>query len=174
MGSNRFRFDMPKYIEFYLDGRLRLDEMISSRIRARRGERRVSTGCVKRGPAGDRLRLTRSSRDGDEPPSTIEAPARVLAIGASGRTSSHFAERRSRKVSPSAARRSRSWCAPTAARAATGGDLAERRRREAGRAAGCSASAPLFLGFRDGDLIVDDHIRKALVQEIRRVGPTSS
>ena len=33
MGSNRFRFDMPKYIEFYLDGRLRLDEMISSRIK---------------------------------------------------------------------------------------------------------------------------------------------
>lgn len=32
MGSNRFRFDMPKYIEFYLDGRLFLDEMISSRI----------------------------------------------------------------------------------------------------------------------------------------------
>ncbi len=32
MGSNRFRFDMPKYIEFYLDGRLRLDEMVSSRI----------------------------------------------------------------------------------------------------------------------------------------------
>jgi len=33
MGSNRFRFDMPKYIEFYLDGRLFLDEMISSRIK---------------------------------------------------------------------------------------------------------------------------------------------
>jgi S-(hydroxymethyl)glutathione dehydrogenase/alcohol dehydrogenase len=33
MGSNRFRFDMPKYVDFYLDGRLRLDEMISSRIR---------------------------------------------------------------------------------------------------------------------------------------------
>ncbi len=32
MGSNRFRFDMPKYIEFYLDGRLRLDEMISERL----------------------------------------------------------------------------------------------------------------------------------------------
>ena len=32
MGSNRFRFDMPKYIDFYLDGRLNLDEMISSRI----------------------------------------------------------------------------------------------------------------------------------------------
>jgi S-(hydroxymethyl)glutathione dehydrogenase/alcohol dehydrogenase len=33
MGSNRFRFDMPKYVDFYLEGRLRLDEMISSRIR---------------------------------------------------------------------------------------------------------------------------------------------
>ena len=32
MGSNRFRFDMPKYVDFYLDGRLYLDEMISSRI----------------------------------------------------------------------------------------------------------------------------------------------
>ena len=32
MGSNRFRFDMPKYIDFYLDGRLHLDEMISSRV----------------------------------------------------------------------------------------------------------------------------------------------
>jgi S-(hydroxymethyl)glutathione dehydrogenase/alcohol dehydrogenase len=48
MGSNRFRFDMPKYIDFYFDGRLHLDEMISSRIsldqvndafdRLRRGE----------------------------------------------------------------------------------------------------------------------------------------
>ena len=33
MGSNAFRIDMPKYIEFYLDGRLHLDEMISSRIK---------------------------------------------------------------------------------------------------------------------------------------------
>jgi S-(hydroxymethyl)glutathione dehydrogenase/alcohol dehydrogenase len=32
MGSNRFRYDMPKYVEYYLDGRLRLDEMISQRI----------------------------------------------------------------------------------------------------------------------------------------------
>jgi len=32
MGSNRFRIDMPRYIDFYLDGRLNLDEMISSRI----------------------------------------------------------------------------------------------------------------------------------------------
>ena len=32
MGGNRFRIDMPRYVEFYLDGRLRLDEMISARM----------------------------------------------------------------------------------------------------------------------------------------------
>ncbi len=31
MGSNRFRTDMPAYIEMYLDGRLLLDEMVSAR-----------------------------------------------------------------------------------------------------------------------------------------------
>jgi S-(hydroxymethyl)glutathione dehydrogenase/alcohol dehydrogenase len=33
MGDNRFRIDMPRYCDFYLDGRLRLDEMISARMR---------------------------------------------------------------------------------------------------------------------------------------------
>jgi S-(hydroxymethyl)glutathione dehydrogenase/alcohol dehydrogenase len=33
MGGNRFRIDMPKYVGFYLDGRLKLDEMISGRIK---------------------------------------------------------------------------------------------------------------------------------------------
>jgi S-(hydroxymethyl)glutathione dehydrogenase/alcohol dehydrogenase len=33
MGSNRFRFDMPKYIDFYRQGRLKLDEMITRRGR---------------------------------------------------------------------------------------------------------------------------------------------
>jgi len=32
MGSNRFRTDMPRLIEFYLQGRLKLDEMVSARI----------------------------------------------------------------------------------------------------------------------------------------------
>ena len=32
MGSNRFRVDMPRYVDFYLDGRLNLDEMITARI----------------------------------------------------------------------------------------------------------------------------------------------
>ncbi|MGH7781530.1 MAG: Zn-dependent alcohol dehydrogenase [Candidatus Binataceae bacterium] len=31
MGSNRFRIDMPRYLDFYLQGRLNLDEMISRR-----------------------------------------------------------------------------------------------------------------------------------------------
>jgi S-(hydroxymethyl)glutathione dehydrogenase / alcohol dehydrogenase len=32
MGSNRFRIDIPRYVELYLGGRLELDELISSRI----------------------------------------------------------------------------------------------------------------------------------------------
>ena len=32
MGSNRFRIDMPRYIEFYLQGKLHLDEMVSQRV----------------------------------------------------------------------------------------------------------------------------------------------
>ena len=33
MGSNRFRIDMPRYVEFYLQGRLKLDEIVSKKIR---------------------------------------------------------------------------------------------------------------------------------------------
>lgn len=32
MGSNRFPVDMPRYVDFYLQGRLKLDEMISARL----------------------------------------------------------------------------------------------------------------------------------------------
>ena len=32
MGSNRFRIDMPRFIDFYLQGKLHLDQMISKRI----------------------------------------------------------------------------------------------------------------------------------------------
>jgi S-(hydroxymethyl)glutathione dehydrogenase/alcohol dehydrogenase len=32
MGSNRFRVDMPRYVELYRTGQLRLDEMISARL----------------------------------------------------------------------------------------------------------------------------------------------
>lgn len=32
MGSNRFRVDMPRYVDFYLSGRLHLDRMISRRL----------------------------------------------------------------------------------------------------------------------------------------------
>ena len=33
MGSNAFRVDMPQYIELYLQGRLRLDEMVTKKIK---------------------------------------------------------------------------------------------------------------------------------------------
>jgi S-(hydroxymethyl)glutathione dehydrogenase/alcohol dehydrogenase len=33
MGSNRFRIDMPRFVEFYLNGKLHLDQMISKHIR---------------------------------------------------------------------------------------------------------------------------------------------
>ena len=33
MGSNRFRTDMPRLIDFYLQGRLHLDEMISGHLK---------------------------------------------------------------------------------------------------------------------------------------------
>jgi S-(hydroxymethyl)glutathione dehydrogenase/alcohol dehydrogenase len=32
MGSNRFRVDMPRYVDMYLSGKLKLDEMISRSI----------------------------------------------------------------------------------------------------------------------------------------------
>jgi S-(hydroxymethyl)glutathione dehydrogenase/alcohol dehydrogenase len=32
MGSNRFRVDMPRFVDFYLQGRLHLDDMVSARI----------------------------------------------------------------------------------------------------------------------------------------------
>jgi S-(hydroxymethyl)glutathione dehydrogenase/alcohol dehydrogenase len=30
MGSNRFRIDMPQYVEWYLAGKLKLDELVSA------------------------------------------------------------------------------------------------------------------------------------------------
>jgi S-(hydroxymethyl)glutathione dehydrogenase/alcohol dehydrogenase len=33
MGSNRFRVDMPRFVEFYLQGRLHLDDLLSRRIK---------------------------------------------------------------------------------------------------------------------------------------------
>ena len=33
MGSNRFRIDMPRFVDFYLAGKLHLDQMISQRIK---------------------------------------------------------------------------------------------------------------------------------------------
>jgi S-(hydroxymethyl)glutathione dehydrogenase/alcohol dehydrogenase len=32
MGSNRFRIDMPRLLDFYRQGRLKLDELVSARV----------------------------------------------------------------------------------------------------------------------------------------------
>jgi S-(hydroxymethyl)glutathione dehydrogenase/alcohol dehydrogenase len=33
MGSNRFPLDMPRLVDFYMTGKLKLDDMISRRIK---------------------------------------------------------------------------------------------------------------------------------------------
>jgi S-(hydroxymethyl)glutathione dehydrogenase/alcohol dehydrogenase len=33
MGSNRFPVDMPRFVDFYMSGKLKLDEMISRRLK---------------------------------------------------------------------------------------------------------------------------------------------
>ncbi len=51
MGSNRFRIDMPRFVDFYLQGRLHLDDMISRRIRledVNEGLAALETGEVAR------------------------------------------------------------------------------------------------------------------------------
>ncbi len=51
MGSNRFRIDMPQYIEWYLDGRLKLDELVSATMPLERindGFAALQTGTVAR------------------------------------------------------------------------------------------------------------------------------
>jgi S-(hydroxymethyl)glutathione dehydrogenase/alcohol dehydrogenase len=51
MGSNRFRVDIPRYIELYLQGRLKLDELVSARIhldQVNHGFERMEQGEVAR------------------------------------------------------------------------------------------------------------------------------
>jgi len=47
MGSNRFRQDMPRYVDLYLAGRLKLDELVSARIKL--DEVNDGFGALKRG-----------------------------------------------------------------------------------------------------------------------------
>ena len=51
MGSNRFRTDMPRYIEFYRQGRLRLDEMVTQTMgleEINRALQEMKSGSVNR------------------------------------------------------------------------------------------------------------------------------
>ena len=51
MGSNRFKVDMPHYIDLYRQGRLKLDEMITRRGQARGRQRGVPRDEGRRGRA---------------------------------------------------------------------------------------------------------------------------
>lgn len=51
MGSNRFRVDMPRFVDFYLQGRLHIDDLISQRIKledVNKGMDALKTGEVAR------------------------------------------------------------------------------------------------------------------------------
>ena len=51
MGSNRFRTDMPRLIEFYMQGKLHLDQMVSARIKLEdinEGFAQLKTGGIAR------------------------------------------------------------------------------------------------------------------------------
>ncbi len=51
MGSNRFRVDMPRYVDLYMQGRLKLDELVSARIKLddiNQGFATMKTGSVAR------------------------------------------------------------------------------------------------------------------------------
>ena len=51
MGSNRFRIDIPRYVDLYLQGRLKLDELVSARIsldEVGKGLQELHTGKVAR------------------------------------------------------------------------------------------------------------------------------
>ena len=51
MGSNRFRVDMPRLVDLYLDGRLKLDELVSARIKleeVNEGFANMKAGAVAR------------------------------------------------------------------------------------------------------------------------------
>ncbi len=59
MGSNRFRVDMPRYVDLYLQGRLKLDELVSAPHHARRHQRRLRRDEAGRDrPLRHPLRLT--------------------------------------------------------------------------------------------------------------------
>ena len=52
MGSNRFRIDMPQYVDWYLAGKLKLDELVSAHDAAREDQRRLrGAAAAARSPA---------------------------------------------------------------------------------------------------------------------------
>ena len=59
MGSNRFRIDMPQYIEWYLAGKLKLDELVSGTMPLEKINDGFATLKRRRGrPPAHHVRLT--------------------------------------------------------------------------------------------------------------------
>ena len=60
MGSNRFPVDMPRLVDFYMSGKLKLDDMISRRIKLEQVNEAFEEMKTRRDrPLGDRLRRIR-------------------------------------------------------------------------------------------------------------------
>lgn len=100
-------------------------------------------------------------------------PSRVLAIGAHPDDVEFFAGATVAGLAASGAEIGIVVCTD-GARGGQKGDstLATRRRVEAERAAAfLGASAPVFLGHPDGELVADDTLRRDLVREVRRARP---
>ena len=96
MGSNRFRVDMPRYIDLYLDGRLKLDELVSRRI----GLDEVNDGF-------DAMKAGEVARSRDHV-RVAEAPPR----GGAGRPSRSFPQADDRAAGPAVpSTRMTMWCA---------------------------------------------------------------
>ena len=65
MGSNRFPVDMPRLVDFYMSGKLKLDDMISPAHQAGGGQRGLRGDEDRRSrPLGDRLRRLGSRTHG--------------------------------------------------------------------------------------------------------------
>ena len=85
MGSNRFRIDIPRYVDLYLQGRLRLDDLVARRIALGRAPGRDRDVARRRGSPDHRDVLER--REACQAPSAEDRArdlrdVRALQLGA--------------------------------------------------------------------------------------------
>ena len=65
MGSNRFRIDMPRFVEFYLNGKLHLDQMISKHIKL--AEVNAALDALKGGQEARHIIMFDQQADANDP-----------------------------------------------------------------------------------------------------------